>query len=91
MAWVMSSIGLILVAGGMYWLSGVFQATRSYTSTGETLAMLMATLPGFSTIGTGLLFMAIGAGLFRLAAIHREAKNLTDEIDRLRAILVDRL
>lgn len=86
MAWVMSILGLILVAGGSWWVYGILSGYDRDGGQVQTLAAMMASLPGFSTIGTGLVFMAIGAGLFRLAQIHDEAKHIADKLD----VLADR-
>lgn len=83
MAWIMSMIGLILVAAGCWWVGALLLQYDANRSTMAAVATMYVALPGLSTLGSGLVFMAIGAGLFRLAQIHDEAKHIADQIDRL--------
>ena len=83
MAWVMSMLGLIAVAAGGGWIALVI-GTDVTPQTGIAMySMLFAAAPGASLFGSGLVFMSIGAGLFRLAQIHDEARHQSNQLDRI--------
>lgn len=74
MAYVMSIFGLIAVAAG-----GALTGFVVYSGAATPIVML----PGLSILGSGLIFMAIGAALFRLAEIHQQAQRMAASIDRI--------
>jgi hypothetical protein len=79
-----TAIGWVLLLVGGGWCVLV-ASTASSTSSMALFGVLIAMLPGFSVVGSGLIFLAIGGVLARLDRIARSVADTADATEGLLA------
>ncbi|MCZ4344490.1 hypothetical protein [Devosia neptuniae] len=88
MSVVFSVLGWLAIIAGGAWVALAANAARSVGPDGSagpipSMAAAMAMTPGFGLMFSGLLLLAIGAVLFRLARIDRNTADAADLLERL--------
>lgn len=88
MSFVFTVLGWVSIIAGGAWVGVTANAARSIDQTGPysgaaSLGAVMAMAPGFGLIFSGLLLLAIGAVIWRLARIDRNTATTVDLLERL--------
>ncbi|KRA42062.1 hypothetical protein [Devosia sp. Root635] len=88
MSYVFSLLGWVTIIAGGAWVGLTVRAMRSIDQTAPysgaaSLGAVMAVAPGFGLMFSGLLLLAIGAVVYRLARIDRNTADTADLLERL--------
>ncbi|MGV8831691.1 MAG: hypothetical protein ACOH2N_06940 [Devosia sp.] len=88
MSYVFTVLGWVSIIAGGAWVGITANATRSIDQTGPyagaaSFGAMMAMAPGFGLMFSGLLLLAIGAVVWRLARIDRNTAGTADLLERL--------
>ena len=84
MAYVLCLIGVLGILGGAWWSLSALAGYTAYSSSAMAgLTLVAVLLPGLGTMVSGLLMLAGGEALFRLADLVRISGRTESAIARL--------